>query len=164
MRIPEQACAYEIAIASATLSRRQAGMSQVWSEEYSPRSRATFSPLSRNLEQPRREKARVSVVDRGTSTGKSRRNFLWVSCLGYPPPRSCLDDAILKCNVPPRARTTKAAYVYYALTTALLMLPAFGGKDSQDARILILRDLSVVFVLVSSDDFGCSRVLSLFQL
>lgn len=43
--------------------------------------------------------------------------------LGYPP-RSCLEDAILKCNVPPQARTTQTAYVYYALTTALLMPPA----------------------------------------
>lgn len=72
MHILEQACAYEIAIAAhlrahvVTTSGRD--VTQVWSKEYSPRSRATFSPLSRNLEQPLREKARVSVIDRGTES------------------------------------------------------------------------------------------------
>jgi len=84
-----------------------------------------FPPLSRNLEQTRES---LGFANRGTAwkvTPKFLMSLMsWISTTG----KLSLGDVILKCNVSPRASTTKA-YVHYTLTTALLIPPVYFRRE-----------------------------------
>jgi len=167
VHILEQACAYEIAIAAHLRAHVVATSGRDVTSVVSgniPRSRArtfSFSSLSQNLEQLRHEKARVSVT--GSTAQKVTPKFL----MNLVPPGYPTTEKLSRgCNLEmqPRAKTTKAAYVYYALTTALLMPPmCFQRERFPSMRAFWFSwAFSVVSILLSSNDFDCSRVFSLW--
>lgn len=134
-------------------------MSQVWFQEYSPHSLATFSPLSRNLEQPLREKARVSVVDRGTGW-KVTPKFL-MSLV----PRISTKKLSRGCNLEMQ-RTTASENdggnlcilcAYDRFINATRSASAFWGKNSWNTRVLILMIFLSYLFSRSSDDFDCTQ-------
>ena len=125
MHILEQACAYEIAIAAHLRAHVVATSGRDVTSVVSgnipllPSHVLVFAVVT-NLEQLRHEKARVSVT--GSTAQKVTPKFLMNL---VPPGYSTTEKLSRGCNLEmqPQAKTTKAAYVYYALTTALLMPP-----------------------------------------
>lgn len=149
-------------ICELTLSRRHSGMSQVCSQEYSPRSHTTFSPLSRNLEQPRRERAWVLVVDRGHRHGKSHAE------ISYEPRASDIHNwevvsgmqswnAMFHRERDRERRCILCAYDRF-INAIRFQRQRFPGCAHSDSR-----DLSVVLILVPFYDFDYSRILSLWN-
>jgi len=84
-----------------------------------------FRPLSRNLEQTRES---LGFANRGTAWKVTPKFLMSLVSRISTTGKLSLEDVILKCNVSPRASTTKA-YVHYRLTTALLISSVYFRRE-----------------------------------